>query len=350
MDRAVAGELGTRAVAGPVAPTLEQVTANNARYKHFYDSDAKTSLKFSSVPAFNAWVAQLEGPAKEKYKNWHVVETEKGAVIVYKEVNGREGFQEDGDYIEAVNGIRYRKSHADQRKAYTTEFKTFKSTKENPYSQWRKGAMSSLSGSNVIAKIVGAVISNAGLKDSVGGVKGYAEITSKIYNYFKTPLVAMCKSEFKIPITLGVKHTKVDTSIAKIVKSWQFKVVLLASLAASNMETIVIGVARDGSIPRGQVRLVQRGAIRGILSEAAAQAAAAINALSGRYNIDLRSVAAEFRAEYGGIVPQRVHVERAAAPRHELGLQSPFALTGPEIGEGALVEYTGEPDIFAGAV
>jgi hypothetical protein len=251
-------------------------------------------------------------------------------VLVYKELNEQEGFQPDGDWLVAVNGGRYSKSRADQRKKFTTDFKTFKSDKTHSYSKWRKAGHGGLSGSNIVAKIVGAVAS-ANQLQVAGGVEGYAKITARIYNHFKTPIVKAFRDEFQIPLTPSEKSQ--DTSEAKIVKSKQFKAALLVSLATSDVGAIVVGVVQGRGIPRSAFKVVSRGSLRGICADMAAHASRAIEALSRSYNIDLSGVSQEFGAEYGGVVPERRVAPRSERPAHTLGQLQRLPLTGPS-GEG----------------
>jgi hypothetical protein len=351
MDRVFSGEPDTRATRESTAPTVEEIRKHNAQYKHFYDTDVKTSLKFSSKVAFDAWLNHLDANEKAKYAKWKVAEDSDGNVLVYKELNQEEGFQPDGDWLVAVNGARYTKSRADKRKEFTTKFNTYRSTKENPYSVWRKESKSSLSGSNIIAKIVGAVANKHQLLQGAG-VKAYADLTKHIYSIFKPQLIQRFRALFpeKLKPKAGlVASTKdKDITLPKIVKSWQFKLALLASLASTDMEAVIVGVVRDGRPPQNSIRIIEQSAIVPMCADAAANAHTFIGNLSNRYKIDLRAISKEFGDEYGGMTPARPVAQPRTRPAIEFGEFSAPAPTGEGIGEGAIAEYTGDIPIFAG--
>jgi hypothetical protein len=349
MDRAIAGKPLRGSGGGPAAPTREQVQKHNALYDPFYEQDAKMSLKFASKAAFNAWLGQLKPAEKKKYAKYQVEEKD-GHVLVYKELNDQPGFQPEEDWLVAVNGGRYTKSRAADRKEFTKDG-AYRSTKDHSYSKWRKSeGRGGLSGSNIVAKIVGAVASAGGLLKGAK-VERYAEITSGIYKRFKNPLVAAFKAEFNIPKGESPKYPDKDTNLAKIVKSTEFKAALLVSLAASDMGTIVTE-AVGGHWAARAFKVATRGNLRSICADMPGYAGRAIAALSRSYNVDLTAVSQEFGGEYGGVVPERRVAPKTERPAHRLGELQRLALTGPaDVGAGELAQIAsyrlqdGEPEV-----
>jgi hypothetical protein len=247
IQRAFNGQLGVRAPGGgKKSMTGSELKAYNARFDAFANSDVKRSIQFSSVEAFNDWYGRLTGDAKERYTGWKVYEKDDGTVIVYKDLNDDGAFQPDTDQIIAVNGQRLGASHASKRRDYST-FKV-----KNPDAKMSKfgkaGGGGKLSGFNMVAKVVGAILSRHKIKFTTPAA--YSTLSSDVYDPIRNNLIEQLRrAPFSIPVQRNAKGE--DLSIAKMSKSKEFKLGVLDTLLQSPIEEIVIdlGSGRQASRP-----------------------------------------------------------------------------------------------------
>ena len=208
-----------RGKSGPRTYTAEQLVKLNSQA---IGINSKRAKKFASVAAFREWYGK--GDNSTRYKDLKAEVQEDGSVIVWKELNNIQGYQNDGDLLVARNGLKVQSSSA--RKEAQKQGVSMKK-------YWEGQGGRKLSAMNLIAKIVGAQAKRAGIKlegTPTQKVSAYQKVTKRIYEAVKGPAL---NALWQLQKTYPETNENGVSNEPKLTRTAEFKLMCLDPLIKS---------------------------------------------------------------------------------------------------------------------